>query len=156
MRTVLLAFALASLLGAQSAKPPAPAPKPVKGPTKPTNPEAAKPPATPLTKAVVVFHTHDAAKKAATLFSIYVLRKDGYAAAMKQSIARDPYRIELETFTAVKTDLGKLRILIKPKGEDTWRFNCTLYLYWKDKTVTPIPFDNISLTERSPTFEGAL
>jgi len=156
MRTVLLAFALASLLGAQSAKPPVPTPKPVKVPTKP-NPTATKQPAPPaLTKAVVVFHTNDAAKKADTLFSIYVLRKDGYAAAMKQSIARDPYKIELETFTAVKTDLGKLRILIKPKAEDTWRFNCTLYLYWKDKTVTPIPFDNISLTERSPTFEGAL
>jgi hypothetical protein len=156
MRSGFLLFALTALLGAQGAKPPAPTPKPAKGSSK-SNSAAATPPAPlALTKAVVVFHTNDAAKATETLLSIYVLRKDGYAAAMKQSVAGDPGKIELDTFTAVKTDLGKLRILIKPKAEDTWRFNCTLYLYWKDNTVTPIAFDNISLSERNPTFEGAL
>ncbi len=151
-----LLFAFAALLPTQGGKPAVRTPQAAKGAAQ-AKAAAAKQPAPPaLAKAVVVFRTNDAAKAAETLLSIYVLRKDGYAAAMKQSIAGDPGEIELQTYTAVKTDLGKLRILIKPKAEDNWRFNCTLYLYWKDKTVTPIAFDNISLSERNPTFDGAL
>lgn len=160
MRTSLLAFALAALLGAQTAKPSAATPKTAKGAskTKPkTVPPEVKPPVGPaLAKAVVVFHTNETAKSAATLLSVYVLRKDGYVAAMQQSVVGDPKEMELKTFTAVKTDLGKLRILIQPKAEDVWRFNCTLFLFWKDNTVTPVAFDNIWLSERNSTFEAAL
>ena len=157
MEITIIAFAMASVMAAQVVKPPVPPPKPP-AVTQKTPPAKLPPAPVLLMKATAVFQTNGAAKRAETLVSVYVLRKDGFVAAMKQSISisEQPKHIELETFTSVNKELGKVRVLILPKGEDIWRFNCTLYLHWSDKTVTPIAFDGVSLSERNPVFEAAL
>ncbi len=119
MRTGLVILGMTAVLAAQSVNP---APAPRKLLAKPASAAAKPKPPVALARAVVVFHTNGAAKAANTLVSVYVLRKDGYAAAMKQSIADASDQIELKTFIAVKADLSKFRILINPKAEDNWRF----------------------------------
>lgn len=115
----------------------------------------------PLAKAIVVFRTNDGGKLPETGVSVYILRKDGFAAAMKRSISWNfengkDYSFTLDRFTGSRSDIAKLRIGIQTNARFIWRFDCTLYLEWQDKTVTPIAFDNLTLSDRNSVFEGNL
>ncbi len=103
--------------------------------------------------------------------SVFVLKKDGFIAAMRQSVAQSAAQqdtnVQLDTYKSPKSSLGKFRIEIElpssfadaagtKKAEPTWTGNCTLYLRWSDKTVTPIVFTKIFLDGRNPSFETAV
>lgn len=110
-----------------------------------------------LTSATIAFHTNDENKDWDTRVTTIVFASNGAQAARVDGISGEfndgtnngPFALGIQQVGLTKDRFngGQLGIWIQPNGNDTWRFNATISLYFSDGSVIRKEYGGMRLDE---------